>query len=275
MMSLDERERRAQERMMCLPQGCLPGDATDANGNRRPRTNRSDLSARSTEREDVNYGVGPPRPGDGSLYENYVNLQDPWKFSTDEEEVEELMRLGVGWTQHSEADERYLEANWDPSPHKNPPAYLKEIKPFTREPWTIDQEVYNRAFNQSDFGKPQRYGVDLFNMGTPVHEDGVGDPRKRPKGAKNGWNSSTFKEVPYALRGLKPSTTSTEPWVKDLSTRRAYGDFENTNLIEDDTLISLDNGGEQRFKKGAFRAYKEERNRKLHAEPWDNSTRTW
>ena len=53
------------------------------------------------------------------------------------------------------------------------------------------------------------------------------------------------------------------------------GNFEDTNVIEDDTIIALDNGGEQRFKKGAFNAYKEERNRKLHAEPWDTSTRPY
>ena len=53
------------------------------------------------------------------------------------------------------------------------------------------------------------------------------------------------------------------------------GDFEETDVIENQTAIELDNGGEQAFKKGAFKAYKEERNKKLHAEPWDNSTRTW
>jgi hypothetical protein len=46
-------------------------------------------------------------------------------------------------------------------------------------------------------------------------------------------------------------------------------------VIENATAIELDNGGEQRFKKGAFKAYKEERNRKIHKEAWDSSTRTW
>ena len=53
--------------------------------------------------------------------------------------------MGVGWNQSSWEDERAQEAGWDPSPHKNPPAYLKKLKPVTREPWTIDTAVYNAA----------------------------------------------------------------------------------------------------------------------------------
>ena len=265
MQSLDQRERRAKERAAQL----------DAIASGQPRSARKDMSARSdlSARRDAGY-IGPPRPGEGSLFDNYANLQDPHKFSTDEEEVEELMRMGVGWTQHSEADERYLEANWDPSPHKNPPAYLKAIKPITREPWTIDADVYNRAFNTADFGKPTRYGVDLFNMGTPVHADEVDvDPKKRPKGVKKTWNAQTFRQVPYALRGLKPASTSTEPWVFDQRNRK--GDFEDNDVIENITHEEMDNGAAAGFKKGAFKAYKEERNRKLHADAWDSSTRTW
>ena len=58
----------------------------------------------------------------------------------------------------------FLEANWDPSPHRNPPAALKQIKPQTREPWAIDADVYNKgkyATDTSDFGKPTRYGMDM------------------------------------------------------------------------------------------------------------------
>ena len=47
------------------------------------------------------------------------------------------------------------------------------------------------------------------------------------------------------------------------------------DVIENQTAIELDNGGEQAFKKGAFNAYKNERNRKLHVDPWDTSTKTW
>ena len=147
-------------------------------------------------------------------------------------------------------------------------------QPITREPWTIDAQVYNRAFNTQDFGKPTRYGVDLFNMGDPVHADEAKvDPRKRPKGVKKAWNDKPFRQVPFSLRGIKPSVTATEPWVADQANRR--GDFEDNDVIENQTAIEMDNGGEGMFKKGAYLAYKNERNRKLHKDAWDGSTRTW
>ena len=259
MLSLDERERRARER---AEQRSGRTGAAKAN-----MSARSDLSSRRDN------SSSPPQPGSGSLFDVYASLQDPHQFSTDQEEVEELMRMGVGYHEMSASDERYLEAGWDPSPHKNPPPTLAKLKPMTREPWTIDQQIYNEKMNTQDYGKPRRYGTDLFNMGTPVHEE-RDDPRKRPKGAKKGWDSQPFKTTPYALRGLKPSATATDPWVKDLRRLNASG-FENTNVIEDSTLTELDNGGEQRFKKGAFNAYKNERNRRLHKDAWDTSTRTW
>lgn len=262
-LSLDERERRAEERMMQMKLGSAGKGSISSRGSQSG-------SARGAPTESPP-SRGIPKPGE-SLFDNYAQLQDPTKFSTDEEEVQELLRMGVGYGKGmSAADERHLEAGWDPSPHKNPPAYLKLIKPITREPWTIDSQVYNRAFNTQDFGKPTRYGVDLFNMGVPAHEEGPN--HRKPKGVKKSWDSSTFHQVPYSLRGIKPSTTATEPWVKDQANRA--GDFEDIDTIENATAIELDNGGEGMFKKGAFKAYKEERNRKLHKEPWDSSTRTW
>jgi len=253
-----EKQKRKAERDEMVRQGLLP-----------PRSDTK--SERSSVDTSPAYSPprGPPKPGE-SLFDNYANLQGPTKFSTDEEEVEELLRMGVGWGKGSFEEERYLEANWDPSPHKNPPAYLKAIKPITREPWTIDQQVYNATFDTSDFGKPTRYGID---MDPPLSAYRLDDPRMRPRGAKKGWDSSTFRQVPYSLRGIKPSATSTEPWVKDQANRA--GDFEDTDVLENETAVQLDNGGEARFKKGAFNAYKNERNRKLHADPWDSSTRTW
>lgn len=256
MMSLDERERRAKDR-----------------GTTRPRQNmsaRSDLSARSSDRSPNS----PPTRGEGSLFDAYAMLQDPHRFSTDREEVEALMAMGVGYHELSEADERDLEAGWDPSPHKGAPAHLKHLKPVTREPWTIDMQIYNAKVG-GDYDQPSRYGngVDLFNMGQPAH-DTIDDPRKRPKGARKAWDTQQFKPVPYSLRGLKPAATASDPWVRDKKRLEASG-FENTNVIEDSTLTELDNGGEQRFKKGQFRAYKEERDRRLHKDAWDSSTRTW
>ena len=157
-----EKQKRKAERDEMVRQGLLP-----------PRSDTK--SERSSVDTSPAYSPprGPPKPGE-SLFDNYANLQDPTKFSTDEEEVEELLRMGVGWGKGSFEEERYLEANWDPSPHKNPPAYLKAIKPITREPWTIDQQVYNATFDTSDFGKPTRYGID---MDPPLSAYRLDDPR--------------------------------------------------------------------------------------------------
>jgi len=269
MLSLDERERRAQDRK-------AKADAKSA----RVKSARSTASSARGSEIVVKKPPSPPssppqrtppKPGE-SLFDNYANLQDPMTFSTDEEEVEELLRMGVGWkpSQGSQEADQYLEHGWDASPHKNPPAYLKLIKPVTREPWTIDAAVYNQKFNTADFGKPTRYGID---PNPPLSQYRIDEPRLRPAGVNKGWSAQPFRSVPYALRGIKPSPTSTEPWVEDQKNRR--GDFEDSDVIENQTAIELDNGGEQAFKKGAFNAYKNERNLKLHADPWDTSTKTW
>jgi hypothetical protein len=164
MLTLDERERRAEER---LRQKTSP--------TRSPL--RSGMGDSPGESMSSPHQV--PRPGE-SLFDNYANLQDPTKFSTDEQEVEDLLRMGVGF-QRDFRDERSLEAGWDPSPHKNPPAMIKNIKPITREPWTIDQQVYNRAFDTSDFGKPERYGT---NPNPPLNIWRQEDKKRRPKQAR-------------------------------------------------------------------------------------------
>lgn len=262
MLSLDERERRAQERKM----------KQEAKAQRQ-KSARSPAgpSARSLKGPESRSQPAPspqprmpPRMGE-SLFDNYANLQDPTTFSTDEEEVEELLRMGVGITRGYD-DERHREANWDPSPHKNPPAYLKQLKPMTREPWTIDAAVYNAEFDTSDFGKPTRYGIDPDPpLGKYREDDG-----KRPKGVSKPWNAQVFRQVPYALRGIKPASTATEPWVEDQKNRR--GDFEDEDVIENETAIELDNGGEAGFKNfknppGIIGG--------VEIEPWDHSTKTW
>lgn len=96
MMSLDEREARAKERV---------AKQLAKDGKKSGR-----LSSRSTASSSPGAYQPPaspprsiPRPGE-SLFDNYANLQDPTKFSTDEEEVEELLRMGVGWNQNSWED---------------------------------------------------------------------------------------------------------------------------------------------------------------------------
>ena len=85
-MSMDEREARAEARVAELQR--------KATGNLSTRSSARDVSARGVPSTPTPQR-GVPRPGE-SLFDNYANLQDPMKFSTDEEEVEELLRMGVG-----------------------------------------------------------------------------------------------------------------------------------------------------------------------------------
>jgi len=267
MLSLDERERRAKERAE-LRRRREAGELKNKELTGLVPSEQPAAAALEVMKGPVSPsgkgGFAPPKPGE-SLFDNYANLADPVAFSTDEEEVEELLRMGVGITRGYD-DERHREANWDPSPHKNPPAYLKQLKPMTREPWTIDAAVYNAEFDTSDFGKPTRYGIDPDPpLGKYREDDG-----KRPKGVSKPWNAQVFRQVPYALRGIKPASTATEPWVEDQKNRR--GDFEDEDVIENETAIELDNGGEAGFKNfknppGIIGG--------VEIEPWDHSTKTW
>ena len=63
-------------------------------------------------------GFSPPRPGE-SLFDNYANLADPLAFSTDEEEVDNLMRMGVGVRR---------EASWDEERHREAVRQLVSIR---------------------------------------------------------------------------------------------------------------------------------------------------
>jgi len=46
---------------------------------------------------------------------------------------------------------------WDSTPLRNRPSALMGLKPVTREPWAVDEEVYNRKFETRDIGTPDRY----------------------------------------------------------------------------------------------------------------------
>ena len=272
-LSLDERERRAWLRAEDLRRKQEEDRArragTQSTRAPSPQPAIAAIEAMRAPVQPPRSGLSPPKAGE-SLFETYSNLADPIAFSTDEEEVEELLRLGVG-VGSSYDEERYREAAWDPSPHKNPPAYLKHINPVTREPWTIDTQVYNTVFDQRSFERPQRYGTASK---ASIDRDKDDDPRKRPKGARQGWNSQPFRPTPYALRGMRPGPTSKEPWVEDQRTRQQSG-FEDTDVIENLTLEDMDNGGASRNK--FFKNYRAESG-KVNGKalpPWDYSTRTW
>lgn len=225
-------------------------------------------------------GKTSPKPGGGgkadeggSLFDKYAGLAG--RDVDEEAEVAELMEM-LGTAPGSQRmsqrhmtgrEEYFREAGWDPSPHRNPPAALKQIKPQTREPWAIDADVYNKgkyATDTSDFAQPERYGIDLVeNLQTRGYRPDKVDQRVRAKPGKAkpapAWNSQPFRSVPYSLRGIKPAPGATEPWVADHQNRK--GDFEDSDVIENQTAIELDNGGDQIFK-----------NKKKDA--WDSTTRT-
>ena len=41
---------------------------------------------------------------------------------------------------------------WDSTPLRGRPPQLVGLKPVTREPWAIDEDVYNRKFETRDVG---------------------------------------------------------------------------------------------------------------------------
>jgi len=246
-LSLAERERRAKER-----------------------------TALQQKKKAAPKSGGPVAEESGSLFDKYAGLAG--RDTSEEDEVAELMEM-LGTSPGSQRmsarqltgqEEMYREAGWDPSPHRNPPAALKYIKPQTREPWAIDAAVYNSApgaVDTSDFGQPTRYGLD---MNPPLSVWRIDDQSKRVA-AKPGrtkpapeWNSKPFRSTPYALRGIKPAPSSTDPWVKDHKNRKANpaGDFENTDVISGDGISKFDNGGGE----AAFKNF--------DAGAWDNTTVT-
>ena len=117
---------------------------------------------------------------------------------------------------------------------------------MTREPWTIDATLYNATFGSLEQDRPPRYGSKehLIAMGKWRDDERTTRPQSK---TKSKWDSSPHRPVPYALRGLKPATTATDPWVADLKFRNA--DFENTDVIEDDNVLTRVDGSGPRFKK--------------------------
>jgi hypothetical protein len=62
---------------------------------------------------------------------------------------------------------------WDSTPLRNRPPALVGLKPVTREPWAIDEDVYNRRFETRDVGVPGARVriVDLLRMPFPSEEE--------------------------------------------------------------------------------------------------------
>jgi len=243
-LSLAERERRAKERGVVV--------------------DRKRQAMRKTAAQPASQDEG------GSLFDKYAGLAGN---DVDEEaEVAELMEmLGASPGSRMSAreltgrQERFMEANWDSSPHRNAPPSLKAIKPQTREPWAIDAQFYNKgeyALDTSGYGKPTRYGMDVDPPLSQYRLDYVDERVTSKPGSSRPaptWNAQPFRSVPYSLRGIKPAPGATEPWVKDHKNRKS---IENTDLIKDDSIATFDNGGgEAQFKN-------------FEQPAWDSSTTT-
>lgn len=73
---------------------------------------------------------------------------------TDADEVAELKQMFSSPNKRSKMMQRPA---WDSTPLRNRPSALIGLKPVTREPWAVDEDVYNRRFETRDVGVPDRY----------------------------------------------------------------------------------------------------------------------
>jgi len=77
------------------------------------------------------------------------------KAASDAAEVSELKQMFRGGSPSRR--KAASKPDWDSSPMRSCPPALKGLKPATREPWAIDEEVYNRRFETRDVGIQDRY----------------------------------------------------------------------------------------------------------------------
>ena len=93
---------------------------------------------------------------------------------------------------------------WNSTPFRNAPDQLRGIKPVTREPWFEDMAIYNAKFSNHEIDEKGGYVDGTFgarkNQRALTEEEGE-------------WDSTTWRYVPHALKGIKPVTN--EPWARD------------------------------------------------------------
>ena len=82
-------------------------------------------------------------------------------MKSEAEEIEELMALGINHPARRRFRERaqrrkweQLEKGWNKTPMRTRPPNLAGLRPITREPWAIDEDVYNRRLETRDVGVP-------------------------------------------------------------------------------------------------------------------------
>lgn len=145
---------------------------------------------------------------------------------TEEEEIAELVSLGINHPARRRYRERAKRAQnevkeraWNSTPMRHVPANLRGIKCATKEPWHIDQQFYEKKTGSFE---------EVMNDDAPFDDRSVLSASKGYKSkvtasglkgfANPTWNSSPFRPVPHALKGLKPETR--EPWAVDQAINR-------------------------------------------------------
>ena len=118
------------------------------------------------------------------------------------------------------------EAGWDSSVHRSTPATLRGYRPLpgsNMEPWAMDAALYANKGGMAEEAIHDAEGERSSNF-SGLSDIMVEKSRAAKKHARAvpltakpftgpGWNSSTQRRVPYALRGIKPVTQ--EPWTTD------------------------------------------------------------
>ena len=123
---------------------------------------------------------------------------------------------------------------WDDTPLRNRPSALIGLKPVTREPWAIDEDVYNRKFETRDVGMPDRYldvtararmlvdqsvdALNSFNMKYCVDtatQGGIlgGDPVRAPPPPSSGMQKKSPSKPALVVQKPPdaPAATTTTP----------------------------------------------------------------
>jgi hypothetical protein len=76
---------------------------------------------------------------------------------SEDEEVQELKQMFSSPTKSKKHRSPARKPAWDSTPLRSRPSALVGLRPVTREPWAIDEDVYNRKFEMRDVGVPDRY----------------------------------------------------------------------------------------------------------------------
>ena len=146
--------------------------------------------------------------------------------TTDEQEVAELMSLGVNHPARRHYREREVRArnqarenSWNGTPLRYTPANLRGIKCATKEPWHIDQVFYEKKTGSFEEGMNDDEAFD----DTSVLAASKGYVSKVTATGLTGfsqptWDSSPFRHIPHALKGIKAETR--EPWAFDQAINR-------------------------------------------------------